>query len=181
LYQKYFKVYKNIYEFGCGTGHNLTVMAQLLPGKKFFGMDWVPQSQELLGEIAKKYNWPISGINFDFFHPNKKLKLLPDSLIYTSAALEQVGSDYGDFLDYLIANKPALCVNVECMAEYYDEYNLYDYVALRYHKARNYLDGFPTYLRSLEKQKKIKIIADRRTGFGGLYHEGLMYIIWKIL
>jgi len=181
LFQKHFGDYKNIYEFGCGTGYDLVLMAQLFPGKKLFGMDWVPESQELLAAIAAKYGWPITGSNFDFFHPNNKLKILPDSLVYTSSALEQLGSDYDGFLNYLMANKPALCVNVECMAEYYDENILYDYVALRYHKARNYLNGFLTRLRGMEKENKIRILAARRTGFGSLYHEGLMYVIWKIL
>ena len=181
LYQKYFADYEHIYEFGCGTGHNLTVMAQLFPGKKLFGMDWVPESQELLAAIAGKYEWPIKGVNFDFFHPDYQLKILPNSLVYTSSALEQLGSNYGDFLDYLMANKPARCVNVECLAEYYDENRLYDYVALRYHRTRNYLNGFLTRLREMKKDRKIRIVATRRTGFGSLYHEGLMYVIWEIL
>ena len=35
-------------------------------------------------------------------------------------------------------------------------------------------------MQELEKEKTIKIIATRRTGFGSLYHEGYMYVIWKI-
>jgi SAM-dependent methyltransferase len=181
LYQKYLSGYQNVYEFGCGTGHNLAVMAPLFPGKKLFGMDWVPESQELLAAIAAKHDWPITGVNFDFFHPDYKLKILPGSLVYTSSALEQLGSNYGDFLDYLTANRPARCVNVECLAEYYDESKLYDYVALRYHRARNYLNGFLTRLREMEKDRTIRIVATKRTGFGSLYHEGLMYVIWEML
>jgi hypothetical protein len=180
LYQKYFTDYKNVYEFGCGTGYDLTVMARLFPGKRFFGLDWVPQSQELLTSIAAKYGWPITGHNFDFFHPDNTLKILPESTIYTSSALEQLGSNFEPFLDYLFKQKPELCINVECIAEYYDENRLFDYVALKYHKTRNYLNGFLTRLRQLEKEKKIDIIATRRTGFGSQYHEGLMYVIWKI-
>jgi hypothetical protein len=181
LYQKYFVDYDNLYEFGCGTGYDLVVMAKLLTGKKLFGMDWVPESQKLLSMIAAKYQWPITGHNFDFFHPDKKLTILPNSLIYTSSALEQVGSGFKPFLDYLLAQKPSLCINIECIAEYYNENDLYDYVALRYHKTRNYLNGYLTCLKEMEKEKKIQIIAARRTGFGSMYHEGLMYIIWKIL
>ncbi len=181
LYKKYFREYENIYEFGCGTGHNLVIMAKLFPEKKLFGMDWVPESQELLGAIARKYGWNIHGAQFDFFKPDYKLEILPNSLMYTSSALEQLGDNFTRFLDYLLAKKPGLCVNVECMAEYYDESNLYDYVALRYHRKRNYLDGFLTRLREMEKNNRIKIIAAKRTGFGSLYHEGYMYVIWKIL
>ncbi len=181
LFKTYCKDYNNIYEFGCGTGQNLAVMAQLFPKKRFFGMDWVPESQEILKAIVEKYGWQIEGRRFDFFDPNYELEILPNSLIYTSSAMEQLGGDYGSFLSYMLVKKPSLCVNVECMQEYYDENKLYDYVALRYHKTRNYLDGFLTRLRDLEKDKAIKIIATRRTGFGSLYHEGYMYVIWKIL
>ena len=181
LFKKYFKNYRNIYEFGCGTGQNLAVVAKIFPDKRLFGMDWVPESQELLNAIAEKYRWQIEGFPFDFFKPNYELEILPNSLVYTSSALEQLGADYSNFLSYLLAKKPSLCVNVECMSELYDENRLYDYVALRYHKTRNYLDGFLTRLRELEKEKVIKIIATRRTEFGSLYHEGYMYVVWKIL
>ena len=181
LYNKYFRDFENIYEFGCGTGHNLAIIAELFPGKRLFGMDWVLESQELLRDIAAKYGWPIEGRQFDFFQPDYNLKILPNSLIYTSSALEQLGSDFEPFLEYLLVNKPSLCVNVECLNEYYDENILFDYVALRYHRTRKYLDGFLTKLQEMEREGKIKIISTRRTHFGSLYHEGLMYVIWKIL
>jgi len=181
LFKKYFKNYQNIYEFGCGTGQNLALIATIFPDKRLFGMDWVPESKELLNAIAIKYGWQMEGIQFDFFKPNYDLDILPDGLVYTSSALEQVGGDYNSFLNYLLAKKPRLCVNIECMSELYDENELHDYVALRYHKTRNYLDGFLTRLQELEKGRVIKIIATRRTGFGSLYHEGYMYVIWQIL
>jgi hypothetical protein len=181
LYKKYFSGYDNIYEFGCGTGHNIAVMAEILQGKKFFGMDWVIESQELLSEIVRRYGWDISGSHFNFYEPDYKLEILPNSLVYTASALEQVGYDFTKFLDYLLSKKPMLCVNVECISEYYSENNLYDYIALKYHRKRNYLEGFLPYLVGLENQNKIKIISTKRTGMGSLYHEAYMYIVWKIL
>lgn len=181
LFKKYCKDYPNIYEFGCGTGQNLAVMAGLFPEKRFFGMDWVPESQELLKSIARTYEWQIEGHRFDLFEPTNDLEILHNSLVYTSCAMEQLGGDYGRFLHYLLAKKPSLCVNVECIQELYDEDTLYDYVALRYHRRRNYLGDFLTRLRALEQEKVVEIIATKRTGFGSLYHEGYMYVIWKIL
>ena len=143
-------------------------------------MDWVPESQKLLRAIVEKFGWRIEGFPFDLFNPDYELEILPDSLVYTSSALEQLGSDYGNFLKYLLAKRPSLCVNVEGMAEYYDENSLYDYVALRYHRTRNYLDGYLTRLRELEHEKTIKIIAAKRIGFGSLYHEAYMYVVWQI-
>ncbi|RJQ40549.1 MAG: class I SAM-dependent methyltransferase [Dehalococcoidia bacterium] len=181
LYHKYFKDYDNIYDFGCGTGYDLANMAGKLPGKRFFGMDWAPESQGLLATIAEKYGWQMKGINFDLFRPDYKLEILPNSLVYTSSSLEQLGVDHNSFTNYLLAKQPSLCVNMECLSEYYDKNNLFDFLALKYHKARNYLDGFLTRLRGFEKEEKIKIIATKRTGFGSLYHEAYMYVIWKIL
>ncbi len=181
LFRKYFPGYANIYEFGCGTGHNLVLLAEIFPDKNFFGMDWAPESQKILEAIAEKYGWKIKASRFDFFAPDHKLEILPGSLVYTSAALEQLGSDYNKFLDYLFAKKPALCVNVECLAEYYNESDEFDRIALKYHKTRGYLEGFLTRLRGLEKSGKIQIIAEKRLGFGSLYHEVFNYVIWKII
>ena len=98
-----------------------------------------------------------------------------------SSALEQLGKNHTKFVDYVLAKKPDLCVNVECIDEYYDEDCLFDYLALTYHRSRNYLDGFLPHLRELEKEKKIEIIATKRLGFGSLYHEMFSYVIWKPL
>jgi SAM-dependent methyltransferase len=181
LFKKYFKDYENIYEFGCGTGHNLVLLATIFPDKKYFGLDWVPESQKILEAISESYRWQIRGFPFDFFEPNYELEILPNSLVYTSAALEQLGDRHSHFIDYLLAKKPSLCVNVECIAEYYDEDSLFDYVALKYHRTRNYLSGFLTYLQGLAKEGKIEIIATKRLGFGSLYHEVYSYVIWKVL
>ncbi|MDD5016143.1 MAG: class I SAM-dependent methyltransferase [Atribacterota bacterium] len=181
LFKKYFINYRNVYEFGCGSGHNLMLLAGIFPDKKFFGLDWAIESKKILEIVSKKYGWEMAGFQFDFFSPDYGIDILPSSVVYTSAALEQLGGDYKKFIDYLLVKKPELCVNVECLNEYYDQENLFDYVALKYHKTRNYLDGFLTYLRGLEKSGKIKIIATKRLGFGSLYHEVFSYIIWKIL
>ena len=181
LFKKYFSAYERIYEFGCGTGHNLALLATIFPNKIFFGADWVTESQKILDAISKKYGWQIKGFQFNFFNPNYDIQILPNSLVYTSSALEQCGKDHNKFIDYLLSKKPNLCVNVECIAEYYDEDSLFDYVALKYHRARDYLDGFLTRLRTLEKNKKIEIIATKRLGFGSLYHEMFSYSIWRPL
>jgi len=181
LFKKYFRDYENIYEFGCGTGHNLVLLAAIFPDKRLFGTDWVPESQGILDAISEKHGWKIRGLQFDFSEPDYDLEILPNSLVYTSTALEQLGDGYNKFLDYLLAKRPGLCVNVECIAEYYDEDCLFDYVAIKYHQTRNYLNGFLTRLQELEKEKQIEVIATKRLGFGSLYHEAFSYVIWKIL
>lgn len=181
LFGKYFGEYHNIYDFGCGTGYDLVFMAKMFPEKELFGMDWVPESQKLLAAVADKYRWKMKGESFDLFHPDYNLEILPDSVVYTSSSLEQLGSSSDEFTEYLLSKRPSLCVNVECLAEYYDADKLFDYVALKYHKSRNYLQGFLTRLKGLEKEGRVKIISNRRTGFGSLYHEAYMYVVWQVL
>lgn len=180
LHNKFYKDFDTIYEFGCGTGRNLVQLHTLFPDKNYIGLDWVPDSGEILTAIANKYGYRLQGHIFDFFNPDYSIKILPNSLVYTAAALEQIGDAHDKFLDYLLAQKPQLCVNVECIPEYYED-NLFDFVALTYHKSRNYLSGFLPRLVQLAEEKRIEIISTKRLGFGSLYHEPYSYIIWKIL
>jgi len=97
----------------------------------------------------------------------------------TFAALEQIGSNHEAFLQFLLSKSPALCINVECFCELYDENNLIDYLAIKYHKKRNYLDGYLNRLQQLEGDGKIEILETKRPYFGCMYHEAYSFVIWK--
>ncbi len=181
LFRRYFASYANIYEFGCGTGHNLLLCAKLFNDKNFYGFDWAPSSQRILELVSTHYNSRIHGYPFDLFEPDHNVDIHPNSIAYTSAALEQLGKGFAQFLDFLLAKKPSLCINVECLEELYDEDNPFDKVALRYHKARGYLEGYLTALKQLEIEKKIEIIDARRLNFGSLFHEVYSFAIWRPL
>ena len=181
LFRKYLIDYSNIYEFGCGTGHNLALLAQMFPDKNYSGADWVDESQNILNELSNTYDWRIKGHKFDLANPDYNLRLPPNTAAYTFAALEQLGTDHKKFINYLLAQKPGLCVHVECISEYYNESDPFDLVALRYHKSRNYLEGLLTYLKDLEKCEKLQIINTKRLGFGSVNHEIFSYIVWKPL
>lgn len=183
LYKRWFKNYTHIYEFGCGTAQNLVLLAKIFGNKKkLYGSDWAPESQGIIDEIVKKYNWNIEGRNFDMFKPPDEDQVFPpSSLVYTSCAIEQLGSNFTPFLNYIIEAKPDLIVNVEGFSELYDENNVFDYTALKYHRARGYLNGFLARLLELQKMKIIQIIAAKRLRFGSLYQEGYMYVVWKVV
>ena len=68
---------------------------------------------------------------------------------------------------------------MEPIEDLYDEDNLADYLALRYHRKRGYLSGFLPRLRTLETEGKIRILEIRRMFFGSLYHEGYSFVVWK--
>ena len=96
-------------------------------------------------------------------------------------ALEQVGPRHDRFVEFLLQKKPGICVNMEPLLELYDETNLVDYLAARYHRKRGYLEGFLTALRTLADKGHIEILDVRRFFFGSLYHEGYSYVAWRPL
>lgn len=175
LLYKTFKQYLSdadtIYEFGCGTGHILSMVPNIKA--KLIGLDWAKSSQRILKSIG------IEAHNFDFFNPDYKIKLAKDSVIYTVAALEQTGKNYKKFISYLIKNKPSICIHIEPIAELLDKNKLLDYLSIKYFEKRKYLSGFLDYLRDLEKKKKIKIIEARRSGIGSMFVEGYSIVVWK--
>lgn len=182
LYKRWFKNFTHIYEFGCGTGQNLALLAKIFGNqKRLYGFDWAPESQGILKAIVDKYNWNITGGNFDMFNPPEGDEFPPSSLAYTSCAMEQMGDNFTPFLNYIIQAKPDLCVNVEPLIELYDENNIFDYVVLKYHRKRGYLNGFLARLLGLQKMKIIQILSAKRLRFGSLFHEGYMYVVWKVL
>ncbi len=166
---------KDIYEFGCGTGHNLLQIQKINPTAKLHGFDWTKSSNK----IVKKLGFDAQ--NFDFFEPNYSIGLQPDSAVYTVAALEQVGTRFEQFLRYLIRNKPSIVVHIEPIPELLDPTNLLDYLSIKYMKKRKYLDGYLTTLSILEGQGKIKIHEARRSGIGSLYIDGYSIIVWSPL
>ena len=180
VFDKYLREAENIYEFGCGTGHNLLKAREVNPSANFFGLDWAKSSQKILKQmsdtgLAKN----IQGYNFDFFKPDAKIKLADNSAVYTVAALEQIGSNYKAFVSYLLKNKPSICVHIEPIAELLDEKSLIDNLSIKYFRKRKYLNGYLDYLKKLEKENKIQILEAKRTYIGSLYIEGYSIIAWK--
>lgn len=176
----YFSNCESIYEFGCGPVHNLAALAKIFPEKTFYGLEWVQASLKIIKVLKENCGMNIIGKYFDMFRPDPEFKLRKDSGVLTIGALEQMGKQFEPFLDYLIRNKPTVCVHLETMEELYDPTRLFDYLALRYIRKRNYLSGFLTRLKQLENQNKIKIIQARRT-FGSFFHDGYSCVVWKSL
>ena len=180
VFDKYLREAENIYEFGCGTGHNLLKAREVNPSANFFGLDWAKSSQKILKQMADTgLARNIKGYNFDFFKPDAKIKLADNSAVYTAAALEQTGSNYKAFVSYLLKNKPSICVHIEPIAELLDEKSLIDNLSIKYFRKRKYLNGYLDYLKKLEKEGKIQIIEAKRTYIGSLYIEGYSIIAWK--
>lgn len=181
LFKQYFREFSQIYEFGCGTAHNLAHLAQLFPEKALFGFDWAKSSQRIIEEIATAKKLNISGKSFNFFDPDESIAIGENSAFLTFGALEQVGLNHGKYLGFVLRRKPRLCVDVIGAQELYDDTNLLDYLALAYHNKRNYLAGYITRLRELEKAGSIEILKIHRQMFGNLYDDPYSYVVWRCL
>ena len=179
LFRTYFDEVETIYEFGSGSGFNLVALATLYPNKKVIGLDWASTSRDIVNELAANYDWDMQGLLFDFFDPDENVKIADSSAIMTIGALEQSGCNYEPFLQYLLDASPKLCVHIEPFVEWYDEDNLIDYAAIKFHKARKYWEGFPDRLKELESEGKVEILKKNRSFFGSLYIEGYSQLIWR--
>lgn len=179
LFGKYLKDVDNIYEFGCGTGHNLAYLASIYPDKTFYGMDWAESSCRLVDEIAGKYSWRMKGRVFNFFEPDQSLNIDKNSAVITMGALEQTGAKWGPFLEFILAAKPEICIHNEPIVEWYDPSVLIDYLAILVHKKRQFLDGYAAKIKSLAAQGIVEIIKEKRTFCGSLLMEGYSILIWR--
>ena len=180
LSDKYFRTAENIYEFGCGTGHNLLQARKVNKKAELWGLDWAKSSQDIINKLrADGIDRSIFASNFDYFNPNKDFLLKPNSVVMTVASLEQVGSRWVEFVDYLIENKPLLCVHIEPIAELLDENRVLDFLSIEYFKQRNYLSGFLNGLERKSELNEITIHDRRRTHLGSLFIEGYSIVVWS--
>ena len=180
MFEKYFESCSAVYEFGCGTGHNLMRVCDINPKAQMYGLDWAISSQDGIQKINEACGTNFGYHNFDFFNVDVDYNLEPNSAVYTFAALEQVGDSYRDFVDYLIEQKPEICVHIEPMSDPLDpEENLIDYLSVRYFNKRNYLGNLVSTLKKIESCGKIEIVQLQRSYIGSLFIDGYSIVAWK--
>jgi SAM-dependent methyltransferase len=176
----YFKGLTQIFEFGCGTGHNLLRLRNVFPGTKLVGLDWTQASQNIVRKVATHLGDDLlHGLNFDFFNPDTEVKLEANSGAITVAALEQIGDSHRDFTDFLLNSDVEVAINIEPIGEVLSDDILLESISKRYFKKRNYLSGYLDRLRELEVQGRIEILHVNRAFFGSFYIEGYTIIVWK--
>lgn len=165
---------ERIYEYGCGPGHNLAYLKKRFPEAKIHGLDWAWSSVEIAEAVAH------DGQRVDFFNP-----VVPDfpsnSGVLTVGALEQTDRDWYDFMEQLIIARPAICVHLEPILEWYDPDNPVDETAIEAHKVRRFWRGFWRWLEEQRSYKRVQILQARRTGVGSLWIEGYSLIVWRPL
>ena len=131
----------------------------------------------LLGRERKQH---IRGELFNMLNPPSEFSLSKKSAVITIHALEQLGKNHESLLQTLVDAGPGIVVHCEPIVEFYDEDNMFDYLAKWYSQKRNYLEGFWPALKKLEKDGKIEIMQAHRPALGGVFHEASL-IVWKPL
>jgi len=180
VFEKYITNVDSVYEFGCGTGHNLLRIRDSFPKVKLYGLDWTSASQKVIDLIVKETkDTNFFSKKFDYFNPDKNYSLNKNSMVLTIASLEQTGSDFRSFIDYLVSEKPSIVVHIEPIHEVLDENNILDNLSIKYFKKRNYLDGLVSYVRDLESKGNVKIHNLQRTYVGSFYIEGYSLLVWS--
>lgn len=181
---RHMKGAKKVVELGCGTGTSQLMLADILPANvELVASDWAKPSQEIIRAIAAYAKRDIRPVCFNMLTLEgwDELTIDKSTTVLTVHALEQLGGNHVALLDKLLAAKPERCVHMEPISEVYDKDILFDALAIRYHKRRNYLDGYLTRLRELAAQKKVEITSEYRLAFGDRYHEAFSIVEWKPL
>lgn len=173
--------YDEIFEFGSGSGINVATLAQMFPDKKIHGLDWAQPAVDIVESLRTLKGMRTQGRPFDFFHPDESVEIPPNSTVITVGALEQTGTNWQSFLDFLLRKKPARVHHIEPIYEWYDPSRLIDYTAWKAHEARNFWRGFPPRLLELERQGKVVIHRSKRAFFGSLVLEGYSQLVWSPL
>lgn len=178
--ETYFENIENVCEVGCGPAHNLVAFAKIYPDKNFVGTDWATSSQAIIKLIAEHKGIKIEGARMDLFNPDANFKIRPNSAVITFGCLEQVGKKFQPFLDYLLKQKPKICIHVEPIIELYDDKKLFDWLGAAYSRKRGYLEGYLDALRALEKDDTVEILHVKKN-LGSFYHDGWSTVVWKIV
>ena len=179
LFQTYLADVDNVYEFGCGSGYNLIDLAHLYPQKKIYGLDWSKSAVEIATLLGENKKLLVKSYPFDFFEPDYSLEIPPSSAVLTMCALEQIGARHEEVIQFILQKSPQICLNMEPIFELYDQNNLVDYMAVKYHNLRGYLSGYLSRLQELEQQGKLEILHTQKVCFGSLYHEGYSFVVWR--
>lgn len=182
IFTSYFAEIETVYEYGCGTGHNLLYLHDLFPNIELVGLDWSTSSQDLIRKISDTEKITnLRGFGFDFFNPDYSLRLVDNAAVLTVASLEQIGEAHERFIDYLIKQGPRVIVNIEPFSEFLNPQNDLDAQSINYMHKRNYVRGFIQRVKSLEAEGKVEILCQKRSYVGSKYIEGYSILVWKVL
>ena len=178
---KFIKKTKKIIELGSGTGNNQLLINKIFPNIEQVASDWSDSSISINKLLAKKINKKIITVKFNMVDLRgwNKFDITKDTLLLTTHSLEQISDNSYGLLKKILNSKIRRIINIEPIIENYNQDNLLDFLAISFHKKKNYLVNWLTNLRKLEQEKKIRFIFNKRFKFGDKFHEAYSIIVWE--
>lgn len=180
IFYKYLNNRDTICELGCGSCQNILMLSEMFKDAALIAADWTCAAKKIADHLGTSLKRNISGHVLDMMDIRDVNFIPPGSAIITIHAFEQLGTNFAGILDFMIKSRPRIVVQYEPVLEYYSESNLYDFLALKYCRKRNYLENYLAALKQLEQQGKIEIISTYRPFLGGVLHESSL-IVWRPL
>ena len=172
LFEKYFKHMDTIIEFGAGTGHNMIEFKQNFKNKNVWTSDFVESALNIQKKSGLNNFYYDMALYAPYTIPKRTFKS-ERVLAFTFGAMEQLGDNYIQFYDSCKNYQFDLVVHIEPLRELYST-SEFDRLALEYHDTRGYLGNYFSFLK-LQKQNIVEVI---RTGFGNMFNEGYMVLVW---
>lgn len=181
IFQSLFENVDEVFEFGCGSPHNLVALSEINPRLKLNGCDWSQSAVTIVNLLKEKKGLNAEGHLFDFFNPKLTSSVSENSVFLTIGGLEQVGPDSLQFINFIFEKMPTRIIHLEPISELYEvgTTNLIDHLGRAYHESRNYLSGYLTKIQDLAREGRAVIEDVRRIPFGGQFHDGWSFLIWK--
>ena len=179
LFRTYFADCEQIYEFGCGSGGHVSVLAQMFPDKKIVGSRLGGALLRDRQQHAQAARLEHRGAPVRFLQTRLRHRNSPRQRRHDLCRARAGFGSFGAFIDFLLAKRPKLCVFVEPIYEWYDPANFIDHLAMRGHDIRNFLKGMPGALHRLQQDGRIEILKEHRVEFGSLLHEAYSQMIWR--
>jgi len=180
FFNKYLQPYATVFEFGCGSGLNCVRLCDMFPNKLVVGCDFVDSSISLINTVADECKFNLKAKKFNMLEPDYNLEVPPNSCAFTFGAIEQLAGNFQPFLSFLKHKRFAFCFHIEPTVELYDEDNLIDFLAIKFHNQRGYTSGFLPYLQKLHNSFNIDL-KYKRMFFGNSRMEGYNYMLWSSL
>jgi hypothetical protein len=114
------------------------------------------------------------------FRPDFGLNIDRNSGLLTVGALEQLGTNWIEFLEFMLSKKFSIYMHIETNYEKNkketDDFNM---IASAYIERRNWLRGYFAKLEELETQGAIEIIFNK-TIIGSKFHDSWNVTVWKL-
>lgn len=173
-YLDYFNA-NSIIEYGCGTGSNITFLKDLYSNYNFYGTDWANSACVKLVEndIVKDSN----AIRVDYFDSDTFMSPQENNVIFTNASLEQTGTKYKDFMNFLFSSKSVVGgIHIEPIRDLLTLNSDLNHQSFQYAEKRGYLTDFYAFMK---ESSKIEILEAKDFGIGSKYISGYQVVVWK--